>query len=144
MDQKIRKVSSKQNDVHFSYCPHPVTIDKSVEWGDGNVQQFPNGVFLKHEENGSPNITHGVQPNEDSTAPVGWIKNHLGTYEKKPIFIGEKLEEGMVRQIDTLDGPIEYVVREPSIMCWNGDEEPNLKDCYIQPIKNLEANYFTE
>lgn len=65
----MRKVESKQRNVKFSFCIEPVTIDKSAEWGPGNVQNFPDGVFFKHDPE-TDEITHGVQPNSDKTAPV--------------------------------------------------------------------------
>ena len=80
----MRKVESNQRNVKFSFCPNPVTIDKSADWGEGNLQQFPNGVFLKHDPD-SDEITHGVQPNKEVTAPVGWTHD-LSNFKKLPIF----------------------------------------------------------
>jgi hypothetical protein len=138
---KYLKVESRQQSVNFSFCSHPVTIDKSAEWGPNNIQNFPNGVFLKHESDLNSPITHGVQPNEDNTAPVGWKKNEDGTYKKKAIFLYKILQPNQEVTIFTLDGAMDYQVNELSVICYNGDEEPNLNDVYIQSIENLKKNY---
>jgi len=140
----IKKVNSKQNRVQFSFCPHPFTIDKSSEWGEGNKQLFPDGGYMKHESIGSINVTHGVQPNIYGTSPIGWLKNNDGTFRKQPIFIGEELKVGTTHELNTLDGVVSYEVKEPSILCYNGTTEPNMKDVYVQSIKNLQENYFVD
>ena len=137
----MRKVESKQKDVKFSFCKEPVTIDKSSEWGEGNVQNFPNGVFFKHDSN-TDEITHGVQPNEKGTAPVGWTHD-LSNFKKLPIWIGKELEVGSITGMETLDGSINYEVTEPSYLCYNdnGNNEPNLSDSWAQTIEAVEKNY---
>lgn len=140
----LRLIHSKQQGVYFSYCPHPVTIDKSKDWGEGNKQCFPKGVFFKHDENDANVVTHGVQPNEEGTAPVGWIKDYLGTFEKKPILIGETLQPGQTKEINTLDGLINYEVKVTSVMCYNRNEDgsADMNDVYVQSLENLEKNYY--
>ena len=136
----MRKIESKQKNIVFIYCKDPVTIDKSSSWGDGNIQNFPKGVFLKlnvHSE-----VTHGVQPNEENTAPEGWLKGTRGIgYNKKPIWIGEKLFPGEIKIINTLDGQIEYNIGEDSYICYNGEDSPNIQDSWIQSVRELEKNY---
>lgn len=138
----MRKIKSKQENVKFSYCPNPVTIDKSASWGDGGIQDFPNGVFFKHDPI-TDVITHGVQPNEDDSAPVGWYEYHKGVYNKLPIFVDDNaLSISSIVSINTLDGLINYVVNEPSrIVCNMDNGVPNLKDCGVMTVKEIEKNY---
>lgn len=145
-------IESKQKFQKFSWCPHPVTIDKSKDWGPGNMTEFPDGVFLKHDGS-TGDVTHGVQPNADKTAPVGWIKSNLtaalmvpSTYQyfdKSPIWIeDETLKEDTV--VKTLDGVIEYKY-DPlvaSVICYNGCANgPYMEDAWVQTVKNIEKNY---
>jgi len=134
----MRKITSQQRNVNFSFCPSPVTIDKSEEWGEGNVQEFPNGAYLKHDDAGI--ITHGVQPNDNLTSPVGWISDDKG-YQKLPIWIGEYITDTRLVSLQTLDGVVNYQVNKPSYICYNGDEKPNNKDCWVQSEEELIKNY---
>lgn len=132
---------SNQKDVDFVFCPHPVTIDKSAEWGAGNIQQFPDGVFLKKNAEGI--ITHGVQPNEDSTAPVGWEIQPDGFYTKKPIWFLETLVAGKNISLDTLDGPINYEVKEASVLvAQDVDGQPNMKDTWVVSQEAFNRDYY--
>lgn len=135
----MKKIKSLQKDIKFSYCPNPVTIDKSDEWGEGNIQNFPNGVFLKHDEE-SDVITHGVQPNVgDNSYPEGWEKQADGLFKKKDIWFIRELEVGSTINIDTLDGEINYQVTVPSsLVCQDKDGQPNEKDSSV--IRNDQLN----
>lgn len=137
----MRKIESNQRNINFSFCPSPVTIDKSSEWGPGNLQNFPDGVFLKHDDV-TGEVTHGVQPNEDKSAPVGWTSDENG-FKKLPIWLGKELEVGTVTGLETLDGPINYEVTEESYLCYNdnGNGEPNLGDSWAQTKVALDKNY---
>lgn len=137
----IKKVESNQRNIKFSFCKEPVTIDKSSEWGDGNLQNFPLGVFFKHDLL-TDEVTHGVQPNETGTAPVGWVVDDSG-FKKLPIHIGKELVVGTVTGITTLDGDINYEVTEPSFLCYNddGNNKPDLKDCWAQTLNSIQKNY---
>lgn len=137
--KSMKKIESNQRNIKFSFCSSPLTIDKSADWGEGNLQKFPNGVFLKHDES-TFEITHGVQPNNIGTAPIGWTFDNKG-FKKLPIWIGEKLFPGERRMINTLDGEITYLVAEDSYVCYNGIETPDLEDVWIQSVKELEKNY---
>lgn len=150
----MRLVESKQKNVTFSFCPHPVTIDKSEEWGEGNVQEFPNGVFFKHDQNGE--ITHGVQPNLDTECPVGWFWNgedldkegNIQLYDKLPIWVGKRFDvpdkdnENIDIVLNTLDGIIRYGVNEPCYIIAQDEEgEPSEKDRWVMTEKELKKNY---
>ena len=140
---QMKKVKSKQRNVKFSYCPSPVTIDKSSEWGEGNIQHFPNGVFFKHNEEDV--ITHGVQPNVDHTAPIGWKKQNNGLYEKSPIWIIEEVEAGRERSLLTLDGSFNYDIEEKSfLVCQDKNGKKALNDSWIVKGKDLCKNYYFE
>jgi hypothetical protein len=140
----MRLIQSKQRNVMFVFCASPITIDKRAEWGpDGsNLQEAPNGAFLKM--NSPTEVSHLVQPNEDKTAPVGWVPGDSpGLYTKSPIWVeDEVLQPGTTVSMMTLDGPMTYVPREESVVCYNGDVNgPNLQDGWIQTLKNLSKNY---
>lgn len=131
---------STQRNIDFVYCPHPVTVDKSAEWGKGNIQQFPNGVFLKKNDEGI--ITHGVQPNDDQSAPVGWRLQPDGFFEKLPIWLIKELEVGTMVELDTLDGVINYEVKKPTyLVCQNLNGEPNLSDSWAISVENFNNSY---
>lgn len=136
----MKKVSSKQAGVRFAFCPDPVTIDKSASWGEGNFQDFPNGVFLKFKDDGT--ISHGVQPNEKGDAPVGWQPtDNPELFDKLSIWVGEKVPAGEKRTISTLDGVMDYNFKEDSYLCYNGDEEANLEDCWVIKESDIVENY---
>ncbi len=140
----MRLIQSKQRNVAFVFCASPVVIDKRAEWGQdpSNLQQGPNGAFLKM--NSSTEVSHLVQPNEDKSAPVGWIQGDgPGLFTKSPIWVeDEVIQPGAKIQMMTLDGEINYEVKEPSVVCYNGDTSgPNLADGWIQSMKNLTKNY---
>lgn len=138
----MRLIRSKQRNVPFVFCASPVTIDKSADWGPGNLQNAPNGAFLKMS---SPTeVSHLVQPNEDKTAPIGWVPGDgSGLFNKAPIWVEEEiLQPGTSRDVNTLDGMIVYQVREPSMICYNGDEKvANIYDGWIQTVRELTKNY---
>jgi hypothetical protein len=148
---KMKFIESKQKFQKFSWCPHPVTIDKSADWGPGNKQEFPEGVFLKHQD--ACDVTHGVQPNTDKTAPVGWVKSDLttamyigstyGLFDKCPIWVEDETLKADTT-VNTLDGVIDYKYDPlvPSVICYNGDASgPNMADAWVQTVKNVEKNY---
>lgn len=143
----MRKVESKQRQVIFSYCPHPVTVDKSAEWGEGNLQHFPNGVFLKHGDDNI--ITHGVQPKEDASAPIGWVRSFethsQDEFDKAPIFVNDAFELtiGETYGMLTKDGRVEYDVTEESRVVYNmrPDGEPDLTDGWVVTVRELEKSY---
>lgn len=154
----MKLLDSKQTDVLFTYCPHPVTIDKSAEWGVGNVQQFPNGVFFKHDEFGE--VTHGVQPdgNPNDPSPVGWFWNgnhidEMPIYDKLPIWVNldnpitPEMYVGDISSIfvmQTLDGVVEYEIKEPMIIVANSNSDedgPDPDDTWLISLKNLKENY---
>ena len=74
----MRRIESNQRNVEFIYCSSPVTIDKSSEWGEGNLQNFPNGVFLKVKPENNTIVTHGIEPNKLGDCPTGWIEDSYG------------------------------------------------------------------
>jgi hypothetical protein len=141
----MRKVESKQRSVLFVWCPSPVTIDKRAEWGKenaDNLQRAPNGAFLKMS---SPTeVSHLVQPNADKTAPVGWVPSDgPGLFNKAPIWVDQILRPGDFKHLRTLDGDIEYEIKEPSMVTYNDrDGKANLEDGWVQTVANLQKNYF--
>jgi len=137
----VLKVESKQRNVRMIYCPYPTTIDKSADWGEGNIQESQNGAcFLKLDDKGE--VSHMVQSRVNFKCPIGWvIGDGKDLYHKAPIFIGEELWVGRTYVLDTLDGKMEYEVKEPSFLCYNGEDSPNMEDVYVQTRKNLIANY---
>jgi hypothetical protein len=137
----MRKVKSRQKKVKFSFCKAPVTIDKSASWGPGNFQNFPDGVFFKHDDKNSGVVTHGVQPNAEKTAPIGWEKNAKGTFDKLPIWVDKKvITEGTVT-MQTKDGEINYEIKAPSCKVYNGADKPDLTDGWIMKVGELIKNY---
>jgi hypothetical protein len=139
----MRQIQSKQRNVEFFFCPSPCTIDKSSEWGPGNHQVAPNGAFMKINEGDAKTISHLVQPNNDKTAPIGWVKTGFNSFDKAPIWVAESaLIVGETVHIDTLDGPINYEVKEEAYICANDlDGEPNPVDQWAQTRTNLDKNY---
>lgn len=137
----MQKLESTQRNVQFSFCQSPVTIDKSDEWGPNNLQVFPNGVFLKHTD--SVNISHGVQPNEKGNAPIGWMPNGQGTFNKLPIWVMQSFEAGDSVEIDTRDGVMNISYDEPFVQVCNSDVDgnPDLTDSWAQKLSDLEKNY---
>lgn len=86
------------------FVEYPMTLDKSKDWGEGNIQEFPNGGFLQFQ-NGK--ITHGVQPNEDLSAPIGWVKtDEQDIFKKKNIYAVQN--KFPIVQLKTKDGDMEY------------------------------------
>lgn len=136
----MRKVISKQKDVDFVFCPYPMTIDKSADWGEGNIQVFPNGVFLKRNKAGI--ITHGVQPNQNGNAPVGWVLQSNGFYTKQPIWYLETLEGGRIKKIKTLDGTVNYKVKNRSVLvAQDKNNHPDLNDTWIIDLEIFNRDY---
>jgi hypothetical protein len=140
----MRLINSTQTGIRFAACKSPVTIDKSASWGAGNRQEAPNGAFLKMDDAGL-SVSHLVQPREDWSAPIGWVPtDQPGLYDKAPIWVtDEVLEAGVKVHIRTADGPIDYDVKEPSMVCYNSgpDGQPNREDGWVQTLANLEKNY---
>ena len=144
----MKLVKSNQTGVFFAFCPSPVTIDKRDSWGEDetNFQKGPDGAFLKmNSKDGRWEVSHLVQPNEDGTAPVGWIQGENPyLFDKQPIWVDDsrRLEAGEKVEMETLDGPISYDVTEPSYVTYNGDENgPNKTDGWVQSEKDLLKNY---
>lgn len=140
----MKQIESTQRNVRFVFCPNPVTIDKRDEWGDNpeNMQQAPNGAFLKFSSD--TEVSHLVQPNDDRSAPVGWVVgDEPGAFHKAPIWVDEKvLQPGTTKELATLDGDIKYEVTEPSMVCYNDNGgEPNLNDGWVQTVAQIEKNY---
>lgn len=146
----MKKISSKQRGIPFVYCQFPMTIDRSDIWGEGSVQNFPNGCFLKFEDNG--NVSWGVQPQEVNFAPVGWVIDRIkygdiNIYycDKEPIWVIEKLEVGKTKVVNSVDGVMKYEVNELSyLVCRDEDDAPNLKDSYVISAKELKEKYVFE
>lgn len=140
----MRLIQSKQRNVLFVFCASAITIDKRSEWGPdpSNLQTAPNGAFLKM--NSPTEVSHLVQPNDDKTAPIGWVPGDgPGLFSKSAIWVeDEVLQSGTTKQMKTLDGELNYEVKEPAVVCYNGDENgPNLADGWVQTVKNLKKNY---
>lgn len=140
---KCIRVKSKQENVEFVYSPNPITIDKSKSWGEGSIQNFPNGAYLKLNDGV---VSHGVQPNDDNTAPVGWYKNKNGSYNKKDIFVVSllpfKSDDIKTVEISTLDGVMNYDIKKPSvIVAQNVNGTPDLKDIWTMTLDDLNKFY---
>lgn len=145
----MRLIKSRQRNVKFSYCPSPVTIDKSSEWGEGNIQKFPNGVFFKHDDL-TDTVTHGVQPcSSDQSKPEGWEHevdedgSVLGkTFRKNDIFLIKELEVGTIEAVETLDGTMEMDIKNPSsLVCQSENGEPNKGDSWVIENEELKKLY---
>lgn len=140
----MKKLYSKQTDVRFIWCPDPITIDKRKSWGENsdNYQLASNGAFLKMKDGNT--ISHLVQPNEDKSAPIGWVKGSKdGYYDKSPIYIDEVVRNpGETVELATRDGLIRYEVKEPVYICYNEkDGGPDESDCWAQKVSDVEKNY---
>ena len=109
----MKLVESHQKNVQFIFCPNPVTIDKSLEWGEGNLQVAKEYAFLKLKDDGYT-VANMVQSNENKTAPVGWITSveikEKGFFDKKPIFVDDSriFQPDENVELDTLDGKMKY------------------------------------
>lgn len=142
----MKLIQSRQESVLFLFCPSPVTIDKRKSWGDSdaNFQKAPNGAFLKVLNDNI--VSSLVQPNEDKTAPVGWVATSTpGYFKKAPIWVGRRVESGEKVSIKTLDSPepIEYTATEESYICYNDlNGSPDIDDCWIQKGSALAKNYY--
>jgi len=140
----MRLILSKQNDIPFVFCASPITIDKRADWGNNldNLQTAANGAFLKLS---SPTeVSHLVQPNEDKSAPIGWVRGSSpGLFSKSPIWVEEEvLQPGETKKMKTMDGNLNFEVKEPSVVCYNGDETgPDLNDGWVQTVRELRKNY---
>jgi len=112
-----------------------------MKGGEENLQKAPNGAFLKFSSD--TEVSHLVQPNDDKTAPVGWVVgDKAGLFHKAPIWIGEVLEVGTTKELSTLDGDIKYDITEPSMVCYNDrNGEPDLSDAWVQSIAQIKKNY---
>lgn len=143
-ESTMRLITSKQTGVRFAKCNSPVIIDKSASWGAGNRQEAPNGAFLKMDDAGLT-VSHLVQPNDDWSAPIGWVPtDKAGIFDKAPIWVtDEVLDVGAKVAVNTADGPMNYDVAEPSMVCFNSgaDGQPNSDDGWVQTLVNLKKNY---
>jgi len=148
---KTIKLKALQRNVHFSFCPHPVTIDKSAEWGPENIQKFPNGVYLKHDVE-TDEISHGVKPDgEFLDKPEGWEPemndDHKegrikGRFKKNDIWFVKDLEVGKIHTLDTLDGMMNYDVDEPSSMvCQDKEGTADISDSWVIAYSKLTKLY---
>ena len=89
-------------------------------------------------------VSHLVQPNEDASAPIGWVATDVpGRFDKAPIYIGDTIHTaGEVLELKTLDGDIKYEVKEDTVLCYNElNGEPNMKDVWPQPLAQIKKNY---
>ena len=87
-------------------------------------------MFLKRNSKGI--VTHGVQPNKESTAPIGWVLQPNGLYSKKPIWYLETLELGTVKGISTTDGFMNYEIKNPSVLvAQDKNNQPDLSDTWV-------------
>lgn len=140
----MRFVNSKQKNVAFVRVNDPITIDKRNAWGDDptNMQLGPNGAYLKMK---NPTlVSHLVQPNADNTAPIGWVPGDgPGLFSKESIWVeDEVLSAGTTKFVQTLDGPINYTIKAPSVVVYNGNSAgPNFNDSWIQTVAALVENY---
>lgn len=110
------KYKSIQPITTFLKLKSPFTIDKSSEWGPGNIQEFLIGGFLKVNEDGKT-ISHGVQPNKDFSAPVGWEQVIGNTYKKLDIE-ADFVEPGPIL-VKTLDGQMQHENKFGGYICGN-------------------------
>lgn len=139
----MKRVESKQRGVTFLWCPNPITIDKSIEWGEGNFQTALSGAFLK--VNDGLVVSHPVQPNAECSAPLGWVQTEKdGVFDKCSIYVdtSKQYDYGDVVTLDTADGTIAYNVMEPSYICYNElDGNVDYSGPWVQTVKNIEKNY---
>ena len=144
----MKLIKSNQTGIFFAFCPSPVTIDKRESWGpdETNFQQGPDGAWLKMSwKDDQWVVSHLVQPNADNSAPKGWIQGSgPGLFDKEPIWIDDSksFQIGEIIEMDTIDGPIKYEVKEPVAITYNGDENgPDKRDGWVQTIANIKKNY---
>jgi hypothetical protein len=141
----MRKINSKQKAVQFIWCPDPITIDKRRSCGDDpqNIQIAQKGVFLKMKN--ATTVSHLVQPNALSNAPVGWVMTDVpGLFDKSPIWISDEVIPAFtVVEIQTLDGLLRPFFDEPSMLCYNSKEDGSvdLDDVWLQKISDIQKNY---
>lgn len=141
----MKLVESNQKNVKFIFCPNPTTVDKSLEWGPGNLQVAKDCAFLKLK-NDEFTVANLVQSNESKTAPVGWIPTaEKGFFDKKPIFVDDtkvfQPSESVV--LETLDGKMNYTLDKPYVIVYNSTDEGEIdqKDCWVMTLENLKKNY---
>jgi len=142
-------VDSFQRYIMFFWLSSPTTIDKQADWGEGddNYQMFPNGTYLKASDGtGDIEISHGVQPNEAGTAPLGWTYNSPNRYDKLSIWVSHEIyPAGTKLTVKTADNvkPLEYICKKDSVLVANylPSGEPNTDDVWVQTVENLEKNY---
>lgn len=138
MKNKILK--SKQEKVLFIKNKYPFVIDKSKDWGTDSLQNFPNGGWLKLNDKNE--VLHGVQDIGDWSSPIGWEIDENGTFKKSSIFLIKQLPLGF-NKISTLDGVINYKVKEKSYLVCNMIKGvKDLDDVYIITEEELFKNYY--
>ena len=135
----MKRYRSLQPPARFVRFTSPMVLDRSAEWGPGSVQSFPNGAFLRLRSNDE--VSHGIQPNEDFSAPVGWEPTaKRGLFRKKDIS-AERIEGSGSIVITTLDGPVSCPL--PCYLCANLNYhgEPDPHDRWPRPVAEFEAAY---
>lgn len=142
----FKLVRSRQRGVEFIFCPYPVTVDKRKSWGDSpqNVQEFPNGVYLKTDSTG--NISHGVQPNDtDGKSPLGWSSTEdPRRFDKLDIWIDDTVIPAMsVTSVKGKDGFMKYEFEEPSYLCHNCNPDGgiDLDDGWVSKVPSVTKDY---
>lgn len=144
----MKLVQSTQKNVRFIFCPNPVTVDKSLEWGEGNLQVAKEYAFLKLKNDGFT-VANLVQSNKSKSAPVGWIRSseidEIGFFNKKPILVDDSTiyQPGESVELETLDGKMKYSFDKSFVIVYNSTDEGELdqKDCWAMTLENLKKNY---
>ncbi|MBI4158131.1 MAG: hypothetical protein HY505_00705 [Candidatus Yanofskybacteria bacterium] len=112
--------------------------------GTGPEQSPDRAQWRVSENELATEVSHLVQSNEDKTAPIGWVPgNGPGLFDKAPIWIEDTvLQPGETKSMKTMDGDLNYEVKEPATVCYNGDASgPDLTDGWVQTLANLRKNY---
>lgn len=145
----MKQYKSKEGTRKFGWLGFPCSF---TTWG--SKWEFPNGAFISHVGsnaiNDTPEFSHGVQPNADKTAPVGWKPTEFpGTFEKMDIWSDGVIVDPEIVSVITVccldapNGTKNYEVEEPSIITFNSnnDGSPNFADGWLQSLKGFESKY---
>ena len=140
----IQKYSSLKGETTHYKMKSPFTIDKSADWGDGNVQRMDAGDYVQVNSEGI--ITHAVKANEEGTAPVGWYLVGGNKYLKFPVF-AVYVEPNISITLDTLDGVMTYNTTETGGFIVSNSKRsgkifvPNSDDEWFVTYENFVKNY---
>ena len=155
----MKKYKKKDdNGVLMIKVDDPITLDKSAEWGEGNVQSHDEGCWIQlSNETIEGTEVFGVSHLVANVSlsgvdiPVGWkhAKNPFNEertetqiFNKLPVFAEQETVANIVR-LETLDGKMEYDnAGKDGWILYNGlDGKPDQKDPWFMKDEQFKNTY---